>query len=271
MELEDLTRHVLQETLRQFNESKPGGSYDVGQKRFLIVMTGGETGINHGIDFVKQCVAKKVSFSLVLSNSATKLLATREWSNRTGALQVITESSMVPVIELLNEHQQIVVPILTVNSTAKVAAGISDTLATNIIFHGLLMGKPVLAARESCDPDYLPYFVQEGNPGAKYLQAKLRENMTVLETMGVKFHQADQFAELLEFGEKANIIPPVESMQLAKPSLNRHIVLNNKVITEGDLASIQPEAKVEVSRHTIITPSAKDIAQEKRISFSRKD
>jgi hypothetical protein len=257
LELEGLTRNVLQEALRQITRAFPGGYYDTSpQKKYLIVVTGGEMGLSQAVDFARACVTEKVTVSLVLSPSAIKLLSKSEWSTRTGIVQIITEQSHASIMDLLKEHQEIIVPILTVNSAAKIALGITDTLATGLIFHGLLMGKPVLAARESCDLDYLNYFMQEGNPGAAALKAKLIENQKALEAMGVKFCTVDQLVDLAK---------PLRE----KKAVSQQFSGGSKVITVEDIVPLEPGTTITIGKNTIITPSARDLAAERQINFCR--
>gem|GEM_PF-2262015 len=273
MELESLTRSALQETLRQISRTLPGGYYDIStEKKYLIVVTGGEMGLSQAVDFARACVKEKVLVSLVLSPSAIKLLSKSEWSTRTGIVQLITEQSHASMMELLKEHQEIIVPILTVNSAAKVALGITDTLATGLIFHGLLMGKSVLAARESCDPDYLNYFNQEGNPGAAALKSKLAENQNTLGKMGVKFCTVGQLIDLAKPLKEKKALPQetgAGNKNFSRPVGPQQNHGGSKVITEEDIVPLEPGTSITIGKNTIITPSARDLAAERQINFCR--
>ncbi|MDW7673850.1 MAG: flavoprotein [Bacillota bacterium] len=265
MELQGFNNTILQEALRQLNASNSTGtSKQATTKKYLIVVTGGEWGIPQAISFVNQCVMKQIPISLVLSNSALKLVNKDEWIRRTGLMQIITDASPVTVMELLKEHEQIVVPILTVNSAAKVAMGIADTLASNIIFQGLLMAKPILAAKESCNLNYISYYNKKENQGAGALEALVKGHQQSLEQMGVKFLQASDILELVSPKNKAGINSDRESNN--KDALN---IMTAKVITEDDIRGIEPGAVIKTSRSTIITPLAKDLALEKGIKFSK--
>lgn len=52
----------------------------------------------------------------------------------------------------LMDARAVVVPLLSVNMLSKLSMLIADNMATNILLHSLLMGKPVVAARNGADP-----------------------------------------------------------------------------------------------------------------------
>ncbi|MBW1979619.1 MAG: hypothetical protein JRJ12_00195 [Deltaproteobacteria bacterium] len=52
----------------------------------------------------------------------------------------------------LRRARAVVVPLLSVNTLSKVCLLVADSLASNLILHGLFMGKEVIAARNGADP-----------------------------------------------------------------------------------------------------------------------
>lgn len=259
----NLTTKVLDETLRQLNNTNK----ELLIKDFLVVVTGGEVGRKDTINFIKDCLAEGKSVTLVLSQSAEGLYSVEKWSQSTGLNRIITNSSPVNIFDLISNHFNVVVPTLTTNSAAKIATGIADNITTNIIFHSLLKGKAVVACKESCHPDYLPYLVKEGNPGYQAIYNKLHENVSMLKGMGVSFIALNELSNLLATEVSTSQKQKKTEQKETKTIPEKAVNLGGKVITQEDLAKVADNQKIYVERNCIITPLAQDMADSKNITW----
>ena len=253
MDLLGLTEKVLQETMRQIKGTET-------EKKFLVLVTGGKWGIPQSVDFLEKCVSHGIRVSLVLSASAEDIMSRQEWFEKTGLVHIITSSSQIDMMKLLKEHEEIIVPILTINSAAKIAQGISDTLVTKLIFHGLLMGKKVTAARESCDLAFLSYYNQRDSSAAVGLEKLTSGYLEQLESLGIKF-------DTIDFLHRLGILKAPVSTKEQTSLAAQEISITQKLITESDITKLPNKSKVKLMNHSILTPSAKDMAKAKEIIF----
>jgi hypothetical protein len=90
---------------------------------------------------------------------------------------------------LVESYDVLVVPVMTVNMAAKCAHAICDTVPTNLLRGFLQAGKPVVAARDACDPD-CPAKAAMFPDMAPGLADVFRENLARLEHIGVTLSSA---------------------------------------------------------------------------------
>jgi len=253
----NFNNRILYEALKQI-KSRDG---DMLKKDFLVVVTGSDTGRYISINFVKKCLKSDKTVTLALSRGAEDLSSKEEWMQATGFCGIITESTRVNTLDLVDNHRQIVVTSLTTNTAAKLAAGISDTLTSNLILKGLMKGVSVTACHECCDPDELPFLTKEGNPGYEAIYHMLRENMEKLKKMGIKFISKSDLEGII--GDSA----PEKRPAPDEPSQLQHTTIGKKLVSTDDIRTLSSNQNVHLPKGAIITPLARDIAKEKKITF----
>ncbi|MDR1851532.1 MAG: hypothetical protein LBR21_02600 [Propionibacteriaceae bacterium] len=92
---------------------------------------------------------------------------------------------------LIANHDLLIIPTLTVNTVAKAAYAMADSLATNLISEFLMTGKRVVAASTAADPDSAEKRKWFPNMPAGQA-AVLRENLARLGAMGVELCEAGE-------------------------------------------------------------------------------
>ncbi|MGE5577430.1 MAG: flavoprotein [Syntrophothermus sp.] len=296
--LEGLTRHVLDQTLRQLEASGATGGYPAG--RLLAVMTGGEAGQAEALAFLGRLREAGWKVALVLSKAAARLVDQDRLREELRLSRIIVdgdESSSSAIATLLREHQEIVVPVLTANTAAKLAAGIHDTLPAILIWHGLLAGKRVTAARNAADP-HDPSFLGQifhgtgralnggpdpGKPNAAVVK-RMEENLKILASYGVRLVDVAELPGLFT-GEPAS--PEEEDGTPRSPGVLKGIpaessAASRKVITRAEVEALAckgavagaggggsagKEIELVVEPGTIVTPLARDVARERGITI----
>ncbi|NLE98181.1 MAG: flavoprotein domain protein [Propionibacterium sp.] len=154
--------------------------------------------------------------------------------------------------ERLAAHDLVIVPTLTVNIAAKVAGGIGDCLASNVIAEFLMSGKPVVAARNGVCPDspdkqgWYPTMP----PG---YAAMLRETLSRLESMGASLPAAAR----LDHDVRARLGAQ------ARPHCDDAAPLS--LVTAETIRDAAPRSTIHLAPGAIITDLAREAAAERYI------
>ncbi|MDR3321610.1 MAG: flavoprotein [Synergistaceae bacterium] len=176
------------------------------------------------------------------------------------------------------ESSLVVVPILTRNTLAKVAAGIEDNLVTCGLAAALMRGIPAIAVRENCDPlgGHFRDIGLDKNPAYNDM---LLGHMRKLASFGVKLVETEEFSPALEgalyggaFASVSASAPAPEKPLVtgAPTSVPTSVIkLTDSFITCEDLMSIPAGAGAQVSKAAVLTPLALEFIESRKIALIR--
>lgn len=125
-----------------------------------------------------------------------------DWTQTSSAQKILDQDAIARLgmtkasSSLVASHDLLVVPTLTVNLAAKVAHGIGDCLASNVVAEFVMSGRTVIAAVNGCSPDAddkRAWFPQMPPAYA----AMLRENLARLADFGVVLTDAAQLDQAI--------------------------------------------------------------------------
>jgi len=259
MDIDKLIQLVETEVKKALtDQSDLGGKVNLSKapsdkKRILALFTGGYTELKEAISQVERLIQESYVIDAVMSQSAVNVIGKEKIRGISGLGRLICEpDSSISSLELVQESDALVVPILTRNSSAKLALGITDTLVTNIIMQALISGKPIIAARNSADPDpaNCPCIATPDTPPALIKLAK--DYLKKLESYGMK---------LVDVNELANAV----NNELNKSSND---ILEQKLITQDTIEKLpQGTKQITVAKGSIITPLARDFAKDHGIQI----
>ena len=154
---------------------------------------------------------------------------------------------------LVQAHDLLIVPTLTANLAAKVAHGIGDCLASNVVAEFIMSNKPVVVATNGVCPDSADkrgWFPQMPSGYA----AMLRENLATLKSFGVHLATAETLDRVV--GEVAGAGDAVHCTA--------------RVVTESVIRSLAPGSRLSVHRRAIITDLAREAAAASDITITRR-
>lgn len=163
--------------------------------------------------------------------------------------------------ELVRTHEALLLPTMTVNLAAKVAHGIGDCLASNVMAEFIMMGKPVVAAVDGSCPDSAAKRSWFPDMPAGYA-TMLRENLGGLASFGVSLVPADRLDEAL-----CRALPGAAG---TTPGPG-HVEYHDQVLTEAAVTRLPRGVTVRLARGTRVTALAQDAAHERGITLSRSD
>ena len=140
----EITARVLRRLAQRL-----GATGELGE--ILCVFTAATAGFSEALWQARGLILDGFRLRLAFSPQAEQLIAATIKRQLEGFPHV---SMLEPVMWLsaLQEARAVAVPLLSLNTLSKVSMLLADNTATNIILHALLLGKPVVAARNGADP-----------------------------------------------------------------------------------------------------------------------
>lgn len=202
-----------------------------------------------------------------------------DWTQTPAATRILDQDAiaavgMTPAAEsLVSSHDLLVVPTATVNLVAKVAHGIGDCLASNVMAEFIMMNKPVVLATNAACPDSADKRGWFPDMPEGY-QRMLRRNLADLKGFGVRLTSAERLDEAvasvaarLRESDAAATADAADCGPGAGPA--GVVDCRERLIHEGIVRSLAPGSVVRIGRGTIVTPLARDAAAAAGITMER--
>lgn len=254
MNIDKLAQIVETEVKKALMEMKSDQKSEISSSQnphILALFTGGYAKLDEAINQIEKLIKSSYTVDVVMSRSAVNVIGKDKIEGISGIGELICEpAESFSSLKAVQKSDVIIVPVLTRNSSAKIALGITDTLVTNIIMQAIISGKPVIAGRNSADPDLndCPCIATPNTPQPLILLAK--NYLKTLESYGIKLVDVSEIADLIISGS------------------DKGKILDQKLITNETISKLpQGTNKINVARGTIITPMAKDLAKERGIEI----
>ncbi|NPV69147.1 MAG: hypothetical protein HPY55_00695 [Firmicutes bacterium] len=227
-------------------------------KRVLALFCGGGLGAPEGRAEVKKLQDAGYTVRAVFTPSAERVLGKGWLRSELGDIEIVTEADGETPGALLKETDLTLVPVLTLNTAAKVAHGIADTLVATLIMESLLTGRPVLAAKDACDPANPMRAGLGMDKVAPAYRALLAGNLERLAEFGVRLVGATGLAAAVsgEAGDK----------QAAPGPGPGAASFTGRVLSRADIAAFKGRV-IRVSAGTLVTPLARDLARDRGIEM----
>lgn len=260
MEHENLVHYITAEVLRQFKQQEFPREPVLPACKIVAIFTGGTIGLEQAIRELRCIQDSKAEITVVLSRAAEEIVGSKRIQDELGSGVTIVNSHCPYPGKKLREADVVLVPILTQNTAAKLAATLSDTLPTTLIMQALMMGKPVIAAPNAADPQDGWRLDKMGKTGPALTQA-LQANLRKLENYGIRLVPVQELAGALKtiLGRE---IRQTEPQPLQQP-VKKGVLDASAIKTAADSG----EKKLFVAKGTIVTPLARDTAREHAIEL----
>lgn len=254
MEHENLVQYITAEVLRQLRPPEVPKEPAPPACKVIAVFTGGTIGLEQGIRELRCIQAGNAEITVVLSRAAEEIIGSKQIQDELGSAVTIVNSYCPYPGKKLREADIVLVPVLTQNTAARLAATLSDTLPTTLIMQALMMGKPVIAAANAADPQDGWRLDKMGKTGPALTQA-LQANLRKLENFGVRLVQVQELAGTLKtiLGRETQSSPQPSDQPAKKGVLDASAI---------KAAASSGERKLLVAKGTIVTPLARDTARE---------
>jgi hypothetical protein len=172
----------------------------------------------------------------------------------------------------LKEARALVCPLMSVNTLSKLSLLIADNLVTNLILHGLFMGKPVIVARngvDTADPGRKALSFDKGTPALK--QALVNRLLTVAD-YGCRVGDVRHLKKIVNSvlaGEKDSSAKRQGPNTYSGPATFPY---SGQLVTAVDIRRAHSlDARLAISAASLITPLARDLAVQLGVSFVESD
>ncbi len=231
-------------------------------RQVLILFSGASTGFVAVMDAIKLLTGQGHRVTVFFTPSAVKII-TPEHAQKAGATNIILPEMWVDAPSLARNTDLVLVPTLSMNTAARLAQGLMDTLMSTLIMGALLAGKPVLAIKDGADPYGNGGLIFGAQPGvATALKDRLAQHLETLASFGLELINEPNFlaaveARLLGLRLQAET-PPLPNTPQPPVSPPPVPFVGTQFITESDLLSLPLGASICVPAGARFTPLAKD-------------
>lgn len=256
------------------------------QKQALVVYTGSNMGIEPGLECLRMLRQEDgFTYRVLLTRSAAEILDVPAIRSALEPEEFWVETPGASPEVLTARYDTILIPALTVNTAAHVAACMADTPAAAIILDGLMRGKNVIAAVDGCCPDN-PERIRRGFHMTEALKNKLRENKDALKDFGAYLTTSDglrktaqkaimSFGGASVFGKSEQNVhsgagkePDTQSAgraELKTDAGKYRVKLEGRVFSGKHIKAYPDHAVIVVPKQTIITQLVSDEARRRDI------
>lgn len=213
----------------------------------LAVFFGARVGLSRATQQVAALASDGFRVTALLSTCAEALISRQLLRTEGGVSRILRACDLVNGPQLVRESVGIVVPVLTATALAKVATGITDTMATQVVMEALRTGKPVVAARNAAEPDQEGMQSGGSRAAAPALRRLWASHFQASESYGVHFVDVSELAAAMKAALGRRPAPPTGPQA---------------VITEADVVAAAGIGELHVPSGAIVTPLARDTAAE---------
>jgi hypothetical protein len=234
------------------NGAKPAG------RRVLTVFGGASAGQQAGLSAITQLTGRGHQVTVAFSPAGNAMVG-EERVRTAGAQKVIAPGGWVDAPALVADAELVLLPTLSMNLAAHLAAGLLDSLPATLVVGALLAGKPVLAVRDGADPDGAAGKVFGANGSAPALRAKLAGNLKVLASYGVELVAEADFLDAVE-RLVVGSAPRITQAAVTQASNTPTSRVSAPLITQADLAGLPEGTRLRVAPGSRLTPLARDSA-----------
>ena len=251
IEKEKLINMVLAEIAKQSQNDKTVS------KKILAVFSGGMIGLDDVLKQMQQLQQKGYQIEAVLTPNGKTVIGKEKLQYSLGPISIYDDSQdFNKLINIMAESDAVLIPVMTINTAAKVVNGIADNLATTLIMISLLSGKPVIGVRDACDLRHLRRDGMGHNKAAQAYQAMLASNVERLNDYGMELCGAQDLVSTVRRSLGNQTIVHSREKECQQ-------VFEKQILSVADLPNTS--CKISVSPRTIITPAAKDVIKERGI------
>lgn len=288
--IREMVEAEIERQLHQLNislplQSKPSPPKEPNAKSILVLFTCFDDSVEDV--FVQlQLLANKNHLTILPTNEFLSKIPRPELERRLPGVQIV--ENVKNAESFVAQFNAVIVPLLSMNVTAKVALGITDEIAPTLVLTALLQDKPVLAIKECIEkifnikdsqPGSIP---PQGEPpawsGVRTAEAALsvgvpprspathisglyRSYLRTLEQWGVKFVVLSSLADETEKLLNPRTPPPRPVSSTERSPQRRQI------ITRDDLYELRRQgiSELRVSPNAIITDVAREYARDHSI------
>jgi hypothetical protein len=244
------------------------------QKNAMVVFTGTTIGTDVALEALCDLKEQGFTYHVLLSHSASKVLDVEKIRASLKPEDLWLGCSERTPEDLCSKYETILVPALTINSAARVANCMSDTVATSIILNGLLRRKTVVLSIDGCCPDVQKQ-INGGVPLPPILEGRLRSNLELLQGYGAILTKSSDMSSTVQkaIREAIRFMPAPAKQEPSSKLLEKYqekeqrdiTCSSKKVVSARDVLACPGKSVLRIRPGSIVTQLAREVAQERAV------
>ena len=238
-----ITLNVLADISKKINN----GGYNAPSNNILIICNGSNVDLSSRILELKKLKEKDYNLSIGFSFMGEEILNKEEILNTLNPMEIYGEEDIFNLEDIVDKYPKLIMPNITMNTLSKVALGMIDSFASNILWTYLYCEKDAYLDFNSVNK-YLGKSSKN-----KAINSLINSHIKTIKDMGA--------IEIVEANYIEKVIGENPETRLKKPDIEINKEFN-KVITERDLYNFSRDTILKLPKGTIITPLARDRARE---------
>jgi hypothetical protein len=263
--LDTLIQKIVDEVIRRI-KNQP--------KKAVVFFTGATIGFKDSMDSLLKLQKDGWQLKVVLSDDGMKVLNPAAIQKELSLDVIYHSGNIKSQKELYGSADMFVIATMSVNTAAKLAVGITDTVLLSLVNHGFMAGTPVVAAINACDPDdHQRAKLGMGKSSPKYREM-LNNNIATLRDFGMKLVSGkDLYATCIGDppAEASDLIVKKTDKSVGKEALVNNqtlpvnqgeCVIDKKVVSRVDILKAQGSHVIKIPAGSILTGYAADAAKE---------
>ena len=254
-----ITSNVLENITNMV--SKKGFSHN--GRKALVLFNGSYLQEHLRIEKILALKEKGLNISIGFSFMGEKIIDTKKIIDILRPIEVFREEDIMDLPSIVNKHDLIIGPNITMNTLSKVSLGMIDSFIPNVIWTFLYQGKKV----------YLDYhsatnFLGDSCKSSEILNV-INNHIKSLTNMGaVEIKEENYLDKIIIDIDRSRINNNIHNITTENIEATKE---NRNLITEKDMVKIAETKKsIILERNTVITPLAKDKARELGVKIERK-
>ena len=233
----------------------------------IIALSGATVAFGEALQQVRSLILDGYRVALALSEAAEQLCGQAVKDQCAGFPHV---SFVDPRrwLSALREARAVVCPLMSVNTVSKLSLLIADNLVTNLMLHGLFMGKPVIVARDGVDvssQDRKALGIHNGTP---VLQQAVAHRLRTIAEYGCCVTRVHLLRETVNSVLTSDDLSIAKRPESELPSTTPTLSYAGKLVTAADVRNAhRMGAKLSISSTSLITPLARDLAMQRSVEI----
>lgn len=236
------------------------------KRKLLVIFTGGVMGYKTALEQLEKTIARKnANADVLFSAAASKIHNKKTVMDKLNARKIFIEGS--ERIENINDYAGVVFAVLSRNTASKGANLMLDGYAAELMIDALMLGIPVIAARDAADIESRRWCDLGYKSANANLKAAFSKNLSVLQTYGVNMCAAEELGNTVEniiFGDKTT-----DSMVKA-PDKNSVVRIDKNPVTRRDIVPyLDGKHEIRIPKSALITPLVQDVIRDFNLKIIR--
>lgn len=230
------------------------------QKRIVVLFTGNDEGVFvQALPQLQTLVQQGYSLSLLFSYSARTILKRHQ-----AAIAALSPEHIIQAGEqnaeechrLINQSHLLLLPELSLNTLAKSALGIGDSLPSQVIAYALMQGKPIIASHHFSENNAIP----------PAYAANIKQHIAQLQAYGVRFIKPGELACSIDAKTQWVTTTIGRSVPLSR-IIHQPVQQQKRLISLHDVLLHDPSRALYLAPNVLLTPAARDEIKKRKIQL----